>query len=267
MKRLAGRVALITGGLRGIGLGVTEHYVAEGALVVLGDLATPDDADVARLLVQFGAGASYVQMNVTVEADWQRAVEQIRERHARLDILVNNAGTDCIGFVETIDMADWRRLMSVNLDGVFLGTKTCAALLAESGKDRRGGSSIINMCSVLGVVGMAGCSPYSASKGAVRLFTKATAIEFASQRKPIRVNSLHPAFVPTPLLMAGMQRMVDRNLAGTVQDLLDRFAALTPIGRVADPSEIAGAAFFLASDDSSYVTGAEIVVDGGWTAQ
>jgi len=267
VKRLDGRVALISGGLRGIGLGIAERYVAEGAHVVLGDLTAPEDREVAEQLGRLGAGASYVRMNVAEEADWQRAVERVRQQHGRLDVLVNNAGIDCTGPIETLELSDWRRLMSINVDGTFLGTKTCTALLAWSGKDRRGGSSIINMSSVLGIVGMNGCSPYNTSKGAIRSFTKAMAIEYAQSRMPIRVNSLHPAFCLTPLLNAGMRHMVEKGLAAKVQDLIDQFAAATPMGRIAEPSEIAGAAFFLASDDSSYVTGAELVVDGGWTAQ
>jgi len=266
-RRLEGRVALISGGLRGIGLAIAERFVAEGAGVVLGDLTPPADHEVLEQLDRLGAAASYVQMNVTEEADWRRAVEHVRERHARLDVLVNNAGIDLTGPIEAIELTDWRRLMAINVDGVFLGTRSCTALLASSGQDRRGGSSVINMSSVLGLVGMNGCSPYNTSKGAVRLFTKAMAIEYAQSRMPIRVNSMHPAFCLTPLLRKGMQNMVGKGLAGKVQDLVDQFAAATPMGRLAEAAEIAGAAFFLASEDSSYMTGSEIVVDGGWTAQ
>lgn len=267
MSGLKGRVALISGGLRGIGLAIADRLVAEGAHVVLGDLDAPDSAEVAQTLARLGSRASYAQMNVTEEADWRHAVDAIRQQHARLDVLVNNAGIDLTGAIEAVELADWRRLMAINVDGVFLGTKTCTALLASSGRDRRGGSSVINMSSVLGLVGMTGCSPYNTSKGALRSFTKAMAIEYAQSRMPIRVNSMHPAFCLTPLLRQGMQNMVSRGLAGKVQDLVDQFAAATPMGRLAEPVEIAGAAYFLASEDSSYMTGTELVVDGGWTAQ
>jgi NAD(P)-dependent dehydrogenase (short-subunit alcohol dehydrogenase family) len=266
-RRLDGSVALISGGLRGIGLAITERFVAEGARVVIGDLTAPDDREVVELLTRLGPAISYVPMNVTEEADWRRTVEHVRERHARLDVLVNNAGVDLSGAIETVDFTDWRRLMAVNVDGVFLGTKSCTSLLARSGADRRGGSSVINMSSVLGLVGMNGCSAYSTSKGAIRSFTKGMAIEYAQSRMPIRVNSMHPAFCMTPLLQKGFRNMVAKGLAGEVQDLIDQVSAATPMGRLAEPAEIAGAAFFLASVDSSYVTGTELVVDGGWTAQ
>jgi NAD(P)-dependent dehydrogenase (short-subunit alcohol dehydrogenase family) len=266
-RRLAGKVALISGGLRGIGLAIAERFVAEGAQVVLGDLDAVDGPQVAQVLGALGADAGYERMDVTEEADWQRVVAAVRARHGRLDCLVNNAGVEGNGAIEEIEYRSWRRTMSINVDGVFLGTKTCTALLAESGRGCRGGSSIINISSIMGLVGRGEISPYCASKGAVRLFTKSVAVEFATKRTPIRVNSLHPGFVMTPLLRQGMQGWVDAGKATKAQDLIDAIAAQTPNGRIADPAEIAGAAFFLASDDSSYVTGAEITVDGGWTAQ
>ena len=265
--RLGGRVALISGGLRGIGLAIGERYVAEGAAVVLADLAAPTDDLVRSTLERLGPAVSYARLDVAQEADWQAAERDLRARHGRLDILVNNAGTDLVGAVESIDFGAWRRIMSINVDGVFLGTKTLTKLLAESGATTPFGSSIINMSSIMGLVGYSETSAYNTSKGAVRLFTKSVAIEFASKRMPIRVNSLHPGFVKTPLLAAGMQRWVDQGLAAKAQDLIDALAVATPNGRVAEPAEIAGAAFFLASDDSSYCTGSELVVDGGWTAQ
>jgi NAD(P)-dependent dehydrogenase (short-subunit alcohol dehydrogenase family) len=140
-------------------------------------------------------------------------------------------------------------------------------MLAASGALVRGGSSIINVSSIMGIVGLSEVSAYNASKGAVRLFTKGIALEFAQKQMPIRANSLHPGFVLTPLLNAGFQRWVDAGAAEKVQDLIDGMAATTPIGRLADPAELASAAFFLASSDSSYMTGAELVIDGGWTAQ
>ena len=264
--RLPGRVALVSGGLRGIGLAIGERYLAEGAAVVLADLAAPGDPLVTATLERLGAAASYARLDVAEESDWQAAERSIRAGHGRLDILVNNAGTDLVGAVESIDLAAWRRIMSINVDGVFLGTKTMTRLLAESGASTPCGSSVINVSSIMGLVGYSETSAYNTSKGAVRLFTKSVAIEFASKRTPIRVNSLHPGFVNTPLLAAGMRRWVEQGAAAKVQDLIDALAAATPNGRIAEPAEIAGAAFFLASDDSSYCTGSELIVDGGWTA-
>ena len=267
MSRLEGRVALVSGALRGIGLAIAERYLAERASVVLADLADPGDPAVVATLARLGPTASYRKLDVANELDWKQAEIATRALHGRLDILVNNAGIDCTGAVEQLELAAWRRIMSVNVDGVFLGTKTFTPLLADSGRRTPFGSSIINISSIMGLVGYADSSAYNTSKGAVRLFTKSVAIEFATKRTPIRVNSIHPGFVNTPLLQISLQKWVAAGMAGKVQDLIDGIAAATPNGRLAEPAEIAGAAFFLASDDSSYCTGSELVIDGGWTAR
>jgi len=267
MGNLSGRVALVTGALRGIGLAIAERYLTEGAQVVLTDLAPEKDGAVEGALRRLGTGATYLRLNVAEEADWQAAEREVRSRHGRLDILVNNAGIDCTGAVEKLELEAWRRIMSVNVDGVFLGTKTFTDLLAQTGRTTRFGSSVINISSIMGLVGYTDTSAYNTGKGAVRLFTKSVAIEFATKRTPIRVNSIHPGFVDTPLLQIGMQKWVAQGMAAKAQDLIDQIAAATPNGRLAQPGEIAGAAYFLASDDSSYCTGSELVIDGGWTAR
>ncbi len=254
MSRLDGRVALVTGGLRGIGRAVAERLLAEGAAVMLADLTEPDVA--AETLAELGDKTGYVQLDVGDEGEWQTAVEAVAKRFGRLDILVANAGIGGTGPVREMTLQAWHRTMRVNLDGVFLATKHCASLLAEAGKDHRGGAAIINISSIMGLVGLPQAGPYNASKGAVRLFTKSTALEFAAEKAPIRVNSVHPGFVETPLL-----------LETSDQAAIDFYTASTPIGRMAQPAEIAAVVAFLASDDASYVTGAELVVDGGYTAQ
>jgi NAD(P)-dependent dehydrogenase (short-subunit alcohol dehydrogenase family) len=231
----------------------------------LADLAGPDEPAVVEALAAL-PGSKYCKLDVAAEDQWQRVEKDVRSSLGRLDVLVNNAGVDCTGAVETLEFSAWRRIMSINVDGVFLGTKTFTPLLAESGRNSRFGSSVINISSIMGLVGYADTSAYNAGKGAVRLFTKAVAIEFAQKRTPIRVNSIHPGFVKTPLLEIGMQKWVALGMAAKAQDLIDGLAAATPNGRLAEPSEIAGAAYFLASDDSSYCTGSELVIDGGWTA-
>jgi NAD(P)-dependent dehydrogenase (short-subunit alcohol dehydrogenase family) len=266
-RRLQERVALVSGGLRGIGLAIAERFIAEGAQVVLSDLDDPGADAAQEVLARLGAGASYVRADVTSEDDWARVRGEVQARHGKLHILVNNAGTDLTGPVESLSMQGWRRIMAINVDGVFLGTRTFVPMLAASGGDIRGGASIINVSSIMGIVGYSEVSAYNASKGAVRLFTKGVAIEFAQKRMPIRANSLHPGFVVTPLLHAGFQRWVEKGFASNEQELMDTMAGTTPSGRLAEPSEMAGPAFFLASEDSSYMTGAELVVDGGWTAQ
>jgi NAD(P)-dependent dehydrogenase (short-subunit alcohol dehydrogenase family) len=219
------------------------------------------------VLERLGATASYRKLDVAIEDDWRAVEEEVRARHGRLDILVNNAGIDCTGPVDTLELTAWRRIMSINVDGVFLGTKTFTALLAQTGRTTRFGSSVINISSIMGLVGYGETSAYNTGKGAVRLFTKSVAIEFATKRIPIRVNSIHPGFVNTPLLQIGMQKWAARGVAEKAQDLIDQVAAATPNGRLAEPAEIAGAAYFLACDDSSYCTGSELVIDGGWTAR
>lgn len=263
--KLAGRIALVTGGLRGIGLASAKRLIAEGAAVVIGDL---DDAAAAEpTIAGLGPKASYIRMDVTSEADWQAAHDCVIRQHGKLHILVNNAGTDLTGPVEGIALADWRQIMAVNVDGVFLGTRMFTPLMAQSGAAVTGGSSIINVSSIMGLVGMSEVSAYNASKGAVRLFTKGIAMEFAVKKMPIRANSLHPGFVETPLLHAGFESWVTKGVAESAQALIDGMNAMTPIGRLGQPEEIAGLIAFLAGPDSSFMTGAELVIDGGWTAQ
>lgn len=267
MTKLQGRVALVTGGLRGIGAAIVERFLAEGAYVVCADLKPEDDAETAKAMREFGANASYLRLDVASEDHWCKAAEAVRREHGQLDALVNNAGVDGVGPVETMSLETWRRVMSINIDGAFLGVKHLTPLMSETGKKTAGGASVINISSIMGLVGYSETSAYNASKGAIRLFTKAIAIEFAQKRMGIRANSLHPGFVRTPLLDFGMQRWADQGLAPSAQALIDGLDAATPLGRIARPEEIAGPALFLASDDASYVTGAELVVDGGWTAQ
>lgn len=263
--QLSGRVALVTGGLRGIGLACARRLARDGAEVVVCDLDPADAA--APVIAAIGPSASYIRVDVACESDWSVAHDFVMARHGKLHILVNNAGTDLTGPVEGIAFTDWRRIMAVNVDGVFLGTRTFTPLLAASGAGVAGGASIINVSSIMGLVGMSEVSAYNASKGAVRMFTKGIAMEFAAKKMPIRANSLHPGFVETPLLHAGFERWVASGAAEKVQDLIDGMNAATPIGRLAHADEIAGPVAFLAGPDSSYMTGAELVIDGGWTAQ
>lgn len=267
MGKLDGRVALVTGGLRGIGLAIATRFVAEGAQVLLADLDAADSEAVGTTMEGLGDRAAYISANVTDEGSWQAIAEHMRASYGAAHILVNNAGIDLTGPVETLSLEAWRRIMAVNVDGVFLGTRALVPLMAQSGADVAGGASIINISSIMGIVGYSEVSAYNASKGAVRMFTKGIAIEFATKRMPIRANSLHPGFVKTPLLNAGFQRWVDKGFAQKPEDLVAAMEGATPIGRLAEPSELAGPAVFLASEDASYVTGAELVVDGGWTAQ
>lgn len=264
--RLNGRIALVSGGLRGIGGAISACLSADGAIVYVTDLDAPDSAEVTTFLAA-NTGARYIRLDATQEDAWIAARTQIESDFGHLDILVNNVGADLTGKVQDLKLDDWRRLMTLNVDTVFLGTKTFQPLLAKGGASTPYGSSIINISSIMGLVGLGEVSAYNASKGAVRLFTKSNAIEFADAGVPIRVNSVHPGFVDTPLLRKGMQNWAARDGTLTAQDLIDAMAQTTPVKRLAQPMEIGKVVAFLASDDASYMTGSEVVIDGGWTAR
>jgi NAD(P)-dependent dehydrogenase (short-subunit alcohol dehydrogenase family) len=266
-QRLKGKVCLVSGGLRGIGLACVERFLAEGAEVVLTDLDAPDSNVVTNTMSKLGQAASYVSATVADEDNWIRVRAHVTERHGKLHVLVNNAGIGPTSPVETMTMDDWRRIMSINVDGVFLGVKTFTEMLATSGRNVTGGAAIINVSSMYGIVGAVDTSAYNASKGAVRLFTKGIALEFAAKKMPIRANSLHPGMIETPMMDNGFQALVDQGLAKSVQQLKDGMIAQTPLGRLGQPADLAAGVFFLASADSAFMTGAELVMDGGWTAQ
>jgi NAD(P)-dependent dehydrogenase (short-subunit alcohol dehydrogenase family) len=266
-QRLTGRVAFISGGLRGIGLACAERFLAEGAEVVVSDLDAANSEIAVGVMARLGQAASYVQANVVSEEDWGRSLAHVTERHGKLHILVNNAGIGPTCPVESMSMEDWRRIMAVNVDGVFLGVKTFTPMLAKCGGEVKGGSAIINVSSMYGIVGAVDTSAYNASKGAVRLFTKGIALEFATKKMPIRANSLHPGMIETPMMDNGFQALVDQGLAGSVKELKDGMIALTPLGRLGQPADLAAGVFFLASADSAFMTGTELIMDGGWTAQ
>jgi NAD(P)-dependent dehydrogenase (short-subunit alcohol dehydrogenase family) len=249
--RLAGKVALISGGARGIGAATARLFAREGARVVIGDLLEAEGRRIEAELAAPDGRALYVPLDVTNESDWVRAVATAGTRFGRLDILVNNAGIGGAGRLEDTRVEDWTRVMDVNAKGVFLGTK--AAIPALRGA---GGGSIVNISSQLGLVGMDDSSPqYQASKGAVRLLTKLTALQYAKER--IRANSVHPGPIITPMTEG---RRAD-------PAILARMTSRIPLGRYGDAEEVAYGVLYLASDESRFVTGSELVIDGGWTAQ
>jgi cyclopentanol dehydrogenase len=226
-------------------------FATEGARVVLGDVLEAEGRQVEADINRAGGEAVFVRLDVTQEADWQQAVATAVSRFGALHILVNNAGIGGPGRVEDTAVEAWDKVMDVNAKGVFLGTK--AAIPAMR---RAGGGSIINISSQLGLVGVDNSSPqYQASKGAVRLLTKATAIQYASEG--IRANSVHPGPIVTPMTA---ERRADPQ---TYQLTVSRI----PLGRYGQPEDVAFGVLYLASDESSYVTGSELVIDGGWTAQ
>lgn len=249
--RLEGKVALISGGARGMGAAEAILFAREGASVVIGDVLEDEGRQVEAQIGEAGGHALFLNLDVTSEADWTNAVAATVSKYGKLDILVNNAGVSGgRGILEDTTVEAWDRVMDINAKGVFLGTK---ATIPEM--RRAGGGSIINISSVYGLVGSAGSSAYHASKGAVRLLTKSTAIQYAGDG--IRANSVHPGIIETP--------MTEATLADPERS--QRWIAGTPLGRRGVPDDVAYGVLFLASDESSFMTGSELVIDGGWTAQ
>jgi 3(or 17)beta-hydroxysteroid dehydrogenase len=238
-------VALVTGGASGIGRATAARLADAGFRVVVTDVDPAGQQVVTDI-----AGALFVDHDVTDEASWERAIASVLDAHGRLDVLVNNAGISYVRAVTDTTLADWRALMAVNLDGVFLGTKHGVRAMRRHGD----GGSIVNVSSASGLVGSPLSSAYCASKGAVRLFTKAVALECAAEA--IRVNSVHPGAVRTPIW----------GKIGVSPELEVAVGAASPLGRMAEPEEVADAIVYLASDAARYITGSELVIDGGFTA-
>lgn len=257
MGELEGRIALVTGASQGLGAAAARALAAAGAKVALTDLKAPDD-----LAAELG-GIARAQ-DVTSEADWAATMDWLRSEAGGLDILVNNAGLWLFKPITETTLEDWRRLHAVNVEGVFMGTRAAIPLLAERAAKWPGGAAIVNLSSVAGLRGAAGASCYNSTKGAVRLFTKGAALELAPAR--IRVNSVHPGVIETPM---AKQLIDDFAAAGGVGDneSRDSVAALHPLGHMGVPANVADAITFLASDRAAFMTGSEVVVDGGMTAR
>lgn len=253
--RVAGKVALVTGGASGIGRGCAERLAQEGAVVVLTDIQDHKGPEVVDAIATAGGRAEYLHHDVTDEQAWIDVVDQLKARHGRLDVLVNNAGVGLGGMITEMSLETWRQQTAVNLDGVFLGVKHVLPLMREGG-----GGSIVNMSSVAGIKGAPGLAGYCATKGGVRLFTKAVALECAAAKDGVRVNSVHPGIIDTPIWLTvaptGTNEPPDLDAISTMA---------VPMGVKGVPDDIANGVLWLASDESRYVTGAELVIDGGLT--
>lgn len=248
--RLEGKVALITGGARGQGAAEARVFAKEGAKVVIADILDGEGEKLAAEIGEAGGDALFIHLDVTSEDQWQSAISETVSRFGKLDVLVNNAAIWRRGIVEETTGDHWDAIMDVNAKGVFLGTKLVIPEMRKTG-----GGSIINISSVAGLVGSLTSSAYSASKGAVRLLTKSTAIQYAGEG--IRANSIHPGAIDTEM---GVQVWPDA-------ETREEVTARTPVGRMGVPEDIAFGALYLASDESSFVTGSELVIDGGMFAQ
>ena len=250
MGRLEGKSCLISGGAKGLGAAQARLFAREGARVAVGDILDADGGRLVEELRASGADSVFLRLDVTSEADWEGAVAAVMGELGALDVLVNNAGIYNRALVEDTTLEEWERVMDVNSTGVFLGTKHAIPAMRRSG-----GGSIVNMSSVAGLVGSRTQTVYNASKGAVRLLTKSTAVQYAADG--IRANSVHPGVIETDMM---------KEVVRTDEERATRMS-LTPIGRFGTAEDVAHGVLFLASDEASYVTGAELVIDGGLTVQ
>ncbi len=258
MGRLDGKVAIITGGAMGIGRGTVELFAAEGAKVVLGDINEEAGTAVVRAVAAAGGEATFMKLDVTSEADWRRVVDETVKTYGKLTVLVNNAGISLGHDVEETTLDEWDLVMRVNATSVFLGMKAVIEAMKASGEP----CSIVNRSSIDGQIGEAGLFAYCASKGAVTIMTKSAALAMGAKGYKIRVNSVHPGYVHTPLTE---KEAADFGL--TPDEYFAKVGAQHPIGFIGEPVDIAYIDLFLASDESRWVTGAEFTADGGWTAQ
>lgn len=255
MGRVEGKVALITGASLGLGRAAACLLAREGAKIVATDVRKVEGEALAEELTRSGAEAIFLVHDVAKEADWARVIDAAQTRFGKIDIVVNNAGVAHDASVENTTLEDWRWLMSINLDGVFLGTKAAVKAMKDHG------GSIINLSSIEGIIGDANLAAYNASKGGVRIFTKSAALHCAKSGYKIRVNSIHPGYIWTPMVEAYLGAQADPVLAKA------NAAALHPLGHLGEPDDIAYGVLYLASDESKFMTGAELVIDGGYTAQ
>lgn len=256
MGRVSGKIALVTGAASGIGRATATKLAEEGAAVILTDIDEVGGTEVAASIREHTGVAEFMSHDVTIEKRWQEIISHVTATRGRLDVLVNNAGIVRNTSIVETSLDEWRRVIAVNLDAVFLGTRCGIQAMSASG-----GGSIVNVSSVYGLVGAIGAGSYCASKGGVRLFTKAAALECAAGNTGVRVNSVHPGFVDTAMIDEVLEATPSPSAA---RQMIER---MHPVKRMADPMEVASAILFLASDESSFVTGSELVVDGGMTAR
>ncbi len=248
--RLESKVAIITGAASGMGAEEARLFAREGAKVVVADVTDDDGEAVARQIEDTGGDAIFVHTDVTSVESWQALVDATLDKYGKIDILVNNAGISSGSYLDPLDLDGWTKIMDVNATGVYLGTRAVVPAMQAAG-----GGAIVNISSIMGfVAGEYGHPAYHASKGAVRIFTKATAVRYGPDR--IRANSVHPGFMP-PMKTSMIKDSADRELQ--IQQ--------TPLRRTGETIEVANGVLFLASDEASFITGTELVIDGGYIAR
>lgn len=258
MGRVTDKVAVVTGAAQGLGAAMCAALAREGAVVFGTDIDRELGARAMEELRAQGLRARFLSQDVTSEADWRRVMEEVLAQAGRLDVLVNNAGGGTGNDIENTDLARWRRIIALNLDSAFLGTQCAIRIMKQSG-----GGSIINVSSVGGLVGTASLVAYSSAKAGVRLLTKCAAVHCGQRGYRIRINSLHPGLTRT---VSGIDMAM--KATGLPEPEAEKvLASFHPIGRIGEPMEIAAGVVFLASDESSFMTGSELVIDGGYTAQ
>ncbi len=256
MSELKGRVALVTGGARGLGAASAKALAAKGAKVVVSDIR--DGEETAAVI-----GGAFVKHDVTSEEEWIAAVAFAKEKFGGLDILVNNAGVFWVKPMAAETLETFRQMQAINVDGVFLGLKHAIPVIAERAHQWDGGGAVVNISSVAGIVGGPNILAYNASKGAVRLMTKGAALEAAPLK--VRVNSVHPGIIDTPM-MAEAATVISKVTGQGANSIRDNFAERHPLKRMGRDIDVANAVAFLASDAAAFITGTELVVDGGMTA-
>ena len=252
--RVKGKVALVTGGGSGLGEAMSVRLAQEGATVIVSDI---NESSAQRVAAAIGGDAIAMHQDVTDEQRWTGILADIIARFDRLDILVNNAGIALVGTAEDTTLADWRLTTGINLDAVFLGTREAIKVM------KRGSGSIINISSIEGIIGEQKVAAYNASKAGVRNFTKSAALHCCAEGYAIRVNSVHPGFIETPMVSGAVGSMTEAE----GEAFTSRIVGNIPMGHMGEPLDIANWVLFLASDESKYMTGSELVIDGGYIAR
>ena len=258
MGRVEGKVAIVTGAARGLGEATARLLAAEGATVLLTDILEDQGEKTAASIRKDGGAAAFLKQDTTDVGQWQGVVEHTKSAYGRLDILINNAGIEIIKPISETTLEDLQRISAINEHGVFMGMKYSAPVMAETG-----GGSIVNLSSVAGLGGYPHLAAYCMTKGGVRLVTKAAAMEFAGLGYNVRVNSIHPGVIQTQMGQNVIDKSTDMGFTTNPNENYDFWVKAYPLGRIGQPPDVANAALFLSSDESAWMTGTEIHVDGG----